>query len=118
MSDYDLVIFNFANPDMVGHTGVVQAGVKAVETIDKCSGGLCLSVLALGGKALITADHGNCEQMRNSDGSPNTGPHSNLVISFTWLTMLPFRSKTESWRTWRQLFFSARTPTTDGNDRT
>ena len=76
---YDLVILNFANPDMVGHTGVVEAGVKAVEVIDGCVQQVVATTLASGGKCLITADHGNCEQMRNADGSPNTAHTTNLV---------------------------------------
>ncbi len=79
LPDYDLVILNFANPDMVGHTGVVEAGVKAVEVIDDCVRQVVEKTLASGGKCLITADHGNCEQMRNADGSPNTAHTTNLV---------------------------------------
>lgn len=79
MGQYDLIILNFANPDMVGHTGVVGAGVKAVETVDACVARIVPHLLSLGGKALITADHGNCEQMRNADGSPNTAHTTNLV---------------------------------------
>jgi 2,3-bisphosphoglycerate-independent phosphoglycerate mutase len=76
---YDLVILNFANPDMVGHTGVVEAGITAVETIDECVKAVVEKTLSLGGELLITADHGNCEQMRNRDGSPNTAHTTNLV---------------------------------------
>src|SRR6201996_6152786 len=76
---YDLVILNFANPDMVGHTGVVQAGIKAVETIDDCVRQVVEKTLSLGGQLFITADHGNCETMRNPDGSPNTAHTTNLV---------------------------------------
>jgi len=79
MKDYDLIILNFANPDMVGHTGVVEAGIKAVETIDRCVRQVLEGLLALGGRALVTADHGNCELMRNADGSPNTAHTTNLV---------------------------------------
>ena len=79
MANYDLIILNFANPDMVGHTGVVEAGIKAVETVDECIARIIPKLLELGGKCLITADHGNCEQMRNPDGSPNTAHTSNLV---------------------------------------
>jgi 2,3-bisphosphoglycerate-independent phosphoglycerate mutase len=79
MAKYDLIILNFANPDMVGHTGVVCAGIKAVETIDECVARIVPETLSLGGKCLITADHGNCEQMRNPDGSPNTAHTTNLV---------------------------------------
>src|SRR5216117_3523090 len=79
MANYDLIILNFANPDMVGHTGVLDAGIKAVETVDECIGRIVSKLLELDGKCLVTADHGNCEQMRNPDGSPNTAHTSNLV---------------------------------------
>ncbi|HEX4631095.1 MAG TPA: 2,3-bisphosphoglycerate-independent phosphoglycerate mutase [Chthoniobacterales bacterium] len=76
---YDLIILNFANPDMVGHTGVLAAGIKAVETIDECVSRIVPAILERGGACLITADHGNCELMRNPDGSPNTAHTTNLV---------------------------------------
>jgi 2,3-bisphosphoglycerate-independent phosphoglycerate mutase len=79
LENFDLIILNFANPDMVGHTGVLEAGIKAVETIDECVARIVPEVLARGGACLITADHGNCERMRNSDGSPNTAHTTNLV---------------------------------------
>jgi 2,3-bisphosphoglycerate-independent phosphoglycerate mutase len=79
MANYDLIVLNFANPDMVGHTGVVAAGIKAVETIDQCVARIVAELGRLGGKCLVTADHGNCEQMRNPDGSPNTAHTTNLV---------------------------------------
>ena len=79
LAHYDLVILNFANPDMVGHTGVVEAAVRAVETIDDAVQQVVERVLELGGKALVTADHGNCEYLRNPDGSPNTAHTTNLV---------------------------------------
>src|SRR4051794_669830 len=79
LDKYDLIILNFANPDMVGHTGVVAAGVKAVETIDESVSRIVPAVLKLGGACLLTADHGNCELMRNPDGSPNTAHTTNLV---------------------------------------
>ena len=79
LENYDLVIVNFANPDMVGHTGVVEAGIHAVETIDLACKLLVERTLELGGKLLLTADHGNCELMRNPDGSPNTAHTTNLV---------------------------------------
>ncbi len=79
MANYDLIILNFANPDMVGHTGVIEAGIKAVETVDASVARIIPQLLGLGGKALITADHGNCELMRNRDGSPNTAHTTNLV---------------------------------------
>jgi 2,3-bisphosphoglycerate-independent phosphoglycerate mutase len=76
---YDLVILNFANPDMVGHTGSVEAAIAACETIDSGVRAVVEKTLELGGRLLITADHGNCEQMRNADGSPNTAHTTNLV---------------------------------------
>ncbi len=79
LENYDLAIINFANPDMVGHTGVVEAGVHACETIDLAVRLVVEKVLALGGSLFITADHGNCELMRNPDGSPNTAHTTNLV---------------------------------------
>ena len=79
VANYDLVILNFANPDMVGHTGILEAGIKAVETVDECIARIIPKLLDLDGKCLITADHGNCEQMRNPDGSPNTAHTKNLV---------------------------------------
>jgi len=82
LKDYDLVILNFANPDMLGHTGVVEAAIKAVETIDADVKAVVEETLRLGGKLLITADHGNCEYMRNADGSPNTAHTTNLVEIF------------------------------------
>jgi 2,3-bisphosphoglycerate-independent phosphoglycerate mutase len=84
MADYDLIILNFANPDMVGHTGVVEAGIKAVETVDACCARIIPKLLELDGKALVTADHGNCEQMRNPDGSPNTA-HTNYLVHFIYV---------------------------------
>ena len=79
LDNYDLVILNFANPDMVGHTGVVAAGIHACETIDFAVKLMVEATLALGGKLFITADHGNCELMRNPDGTPNTAHTTNLV---------------------------------------
>jgi 2,3-bisphosphoglycerate-independent phosphoglycerate mutase len=79
MANYDLIILNFANPDMVGHTGIVEAGIKAVETVDHCAGRIIPELLDLDGKCVVTADHGNCEQMRNPDSSPNTAHTTNLV---------------------------------------
>jgi 2,3-bisphosphoglycerate-independent phosphoglycerate mutase len=79
MANYDFILLNFANPDMVGHTGVLKAGIKAVETVDECVGKIIPKLLDLDGKCIVTADHGNCEQMRNADGSPNTAHTTNLV---------------------------------------
>jgi 2,3-bisphosphoglycerate-independent phosphoglycerate mutase len=78
--DYSFAVVNFANPDMVGHTGVIPAVVSAVETTDACLGRVVETVERLGGVALITADHGNAEQMLEPDGkSPHTAHTSNLV---------------------------------------
>jgi 2,3-bisphosphoglycerate-independent phosphoglycerate mutase len=78
--NYDVVILNFANCDMVGHTGVFDAAVKAVETVDTCVGRVVDATLKMGGIAMITADHGNCEQMLQDDGvSPMTAHTTNLV---------------------------------------
>ena len=79
VANYDLIILNFANPDMVGHTGILKAGIKAVETVDECVARIIPKLLDLDGKCIVTADHGNCEQMRNPDGSPNTA-HTNYLV--------------------------------------
>ncbi|MBR2490421.1 MAG: 2,3-bisphosphoglycerate-independent phosphoglycerate mutase, partial [Ruminiclostridium sp.] len=76
---YDVVILNFANCDMVGHTGVFDAAVKAVETVDECVGQVVSAVTEMGGIALITADHGNAEQMLDEEGKPFTAHSTNLV---------------------------------------
>jgi 2,3-bisphosphoglycerate-independent phosphoglycerate mutase len=71
--EYDLIVVNFANGDMVGHTGDYAAAIKAVEALDSCLGRLETAILANGGQALVTADHGNCEQMVDYDsGQPHT----------------------------------------------
>jgi 2,3-bisphosphoglycerate-independent phosphoglycerate mutase len=77
--DYAFGIINYANPDMVGHTGVIEAAVKAVETVDECLGRLVETVEAGGGVCLITADHGNADNMLEPDGSPNTAHSMNPV---------------------------------------
>ena len=79
LENYDAVIMNFANPDMVGHTGIVEAGIHACETTDLGVRLIVEKTLALGGQLFITADHGNCELMRNPDGSPNTAHTTYLV---------------------------------------
>jgi 2,3-bisphosphoglycerate-independent phosphoglycerate mutase len=72
-------IINFANPDMVGHTGVIPAAVTAVETVDECLGRVVEAVHASGGACVITADHGNCDHMLEDDGSVNTAHSLNPV---------------------------------------
>ncbi len=76
---YDVIILNFANCDMVGHTGVYNAAVKAVETVDACVGRVVEATRSMGGIAMITADHGNAEEMFKSDGSPMTAHTTNPV---------------------------------------
>ena len=76
---YDLVVCNLANCDMVGHTGVMEAAVKAVETVDACTGRIVDAVQRAGGVALITADHGNADCMRSPDGTVNTAHTTNPV---------------------------------------
>jgi 2,3-bisphosphoglycerate-independent phosphoglycerate mutase len=77
---YDVIICNYANPDMVGHTGNFEAAVKAIETIDACLGRVYEALQSVGGEALITADHGNAEQMRGKEtGQAHTAHTSNLV---------------------------------------
>lgn len=75
----DVLIMNYANCDMVGHTGVFDAAVKAVKTVDECVGKVVDAVVATGGTALVFADHGNAEQMSFDDGSPCTSHTTNLV---------------------------------------
>ena len=76
---YDVIILNFANCDMVGHTGVLEAAIKAVETVDTCVGRVVDATLKMGGIAMVTADHGNAEDMKQPDGSPMTAHTTNLV---------------------------------------
>jgi len=72
-------IINFANPDMVGHTGVIDAAVKAVETVDECLGRVLEAVHGSGGACIVTADHGNADEMLEEDGSPDTAHSLNPV---------------------------------------
>ena len=75
----DVMILNFANPDMVGHTGVMEAAVKAVHAVDECAAEVASAILKAGGRAIVTADHGNCEQMVGPDGEPFTAHTTNPV---------------------------------------
>jgi 2,3-bisphosphoglycerate-independent phosphoglycerate mutase len=77
--DFRFAIINFANPDMVGHTGVIPAAVTAIETVDACLGRIVKAVHSTGGVCLITADHGNADHMLEPDGSPNTAHSLNPV---------------------------------------
>ena len=78
-NQYDVMILNFANCDMVGHTGDFDAAVKAVKTVDECVGKVVDKILSLGGNAIITADHGNADKMLAEDGSPFTAHTTNKV---------------------------------------
>lgn len=76
---FDVIILNFANPDMVGHTGVLAAAIKAMEKVDECVGRIVEKVLSLDGSVCICADHGNLEKMAEADGEPNTAHTTNPV---------------------------------------
>jgi 2,3-bisphosphoglycerate-independent phosphoglycerate mutase len=83
-------IINFANADMVGHTGVIEAAVRAVETVDECLGEVVATVHEGGGACVITADHGNADHMLEPDGSPNTAHSLNpvpLIVTAPGLTL-------------------------------
>ncbi len=80
---YDVIVLNFANCDMVGHTGIEEAAIRAVEAVDGCVGRIVAKVRAKGGAALITADHGNAEQMTDETGGPHTAHTCNPV----WLVL-------------------------------
>lgn len=75
----DFICLNFANPDMVGHTGVMEAAIKACEVVDSCAEKIVKTALKNGYASIIIADHGNSETMRNPDGSPHTAHTTNPV---------------------------------------
>ncbi|CAM4351835.1 2,3-bisphosphoglycerate-independent phosphoglycerate mutase [Zobellia nedashkovskayae] len=77
--EVDFVCLNFANPDMVGHTGVMSAAIKACEVVDECAKAVVTAGLENGYTSIVIADHGNCETMINPDGSPNTAHTTNPV---------------------------------------
>ncbi|MGJ3247966.1 MAG: 2,3-bisphosphoglycerate-independent phosphoglycerate mutase [Elainellaceae cyanobacterium] len=76
---YSLIVINYANPDMVGHTGNIDASVQAVETVDRCLGKLLNSIVSAGGTTIVIADHGNAECMRDENGNPWTAHTTNPV---------------------------------------
>jgi 2,3-bisphosphoglycerate-independent phosphoglycerate mutase len=90
--DYRFGIINFANPDMVGHTGSIPAAVKAVETVDGLLGEVIEAVQGGGGACIVTADHGNCDHMLEPDGSPNTAHSLNPVPLIVTASGLELRS--------------------------
>jgi 2,3-bisphosphoglycerate-independent phosphoglycerate mutase len=89
---YRFGLINFANPDMVGHTGVIPAAVAAVESVDRCLGEVVSEVHRSGGACIVTADHGNCDNMLEPDGSPNTAHSTNpvpLIVTVTAPSIAP-----------------------------
>ncbi len=84
-------IINFANPDMVGHTGVIEAAVEAIETVDSCLGEVVAAVHDSGGACIVTADHGNSDHMLEDDGSPNTAHSLNPVPLIVTVPVLSLR---------------------------
>jgi 2,3-bisphosphoglycerate-independent phosphoglycerate mutase len=76
---HDAIVLNFANPDMVGHSGLLEPTIRAVEATDECLGRVVDAILAKGGVALITADHGNADVVTNDDGTRNTAHTINPV---------------------------------------
>ena len=83
--NYDFILVNFANTDMVGHTGDLAAAIKAVEAVDKCIEIIKNSIKETNGALLITADHGNAEQMLSSNGEPQTS-HTQNPVPFVLVT--------------------------------
>ena len=101
--DFGFGIINFANPDMVGHTGVIEAAVKAVETVDECLGrGGRGGARESGGVCVITADHGNADHMLEEDGSPNTAHSMNPVPLVVTADVGRRCATAASWRTSRR----------------
>ena len=82
---YDLIVCNYANGDMVGHTGVFDAAVKAVEALDSCLGRVESALMETGGQALITADHGNCEQMLDYDSGQQHTQHTTERVPLVYI---------------------------------
>ncbi|MCJ7728006.1 MAG: alkaline phosphatase family protein, partial [Actinobacteria bacterium] len=82
LNKYDVIILNYANPDMVGHTGHIDAAIKAVETVDRCVGRVVEELNKNGGLALITADHGNAEEMINCISRKVITAHSTSQVPF------------------------------------
>jgi 2,3-bisphosphoglycerate-independent phosphoglycerate mutase len=80
---YDFILVNYANPDMVGHTGNLEASIKAVKTVDKCVNDLVKTFLSKGGAVILTADHGNAEELINIDTGEMDTEHSLNPVPFT-----------------------------------
>jgi 2,3-bisphosphoglycerate-independent phosphoglycerate mutase len=82
---FDLIVCNYANGDMVGHTGVYAAAVKAVEALDTCLGRVEQALLQVGGQALVTADHGNCEQMQDYESGQHHTQHTTELVPLVYI---------------------------------
>ena len=94
-------IINFANADMVGHTGVIDAAVVAVETVDRCLGEVVAAVHERNGVCVVTADHGNADHMLEPDGSPNTAHSMNPVPLIVTSHATPSCARRRGyWPTW------------------
>jgi 2,3-bisphosphoglycerate-independent phosphoglycerate mutase len=92
---YDLIVCNYANGDMVGHTGVYNAAVKAVEALDQCLGRIEQALLETGGEALVTADHGNCEQMLDYQSGQLHTQHTTELVPLVYIGQRQLQLKTE-----------------------
>jgi len=88
---YDLIVCNYANGDMVGHTGILAAAIKAVETLDTCLGRVEQAVLEVGGEALVTADHGNCEQMLDYESGQQHTQHTTDLVPLVYIGKRPIQ---------------------------
>ena len=88
---YDVIILNFANPDMVGHTGIMEAAVKAMETVDACAGKIAAKVLEMGGALCITADHGNLEKMYDDEAKQPYTAHTTNPVPFLLVSKNKYR---------------------------
>lgn len=88
---YDLIVCNYANGDMVGHTGIFEAAVKAVEALDRCLGRVRDAVLAVGGDCLVTADHGNCEQMQDHAAGQAHTQHTCEFVPLLYIGRRPLQ---------------------------
>ena len=84
-SEFDLIVCNYANGDMVGHTGIYSAAIQAVEALDQCLGRVEAALLEVGGQALITADHGNCEQMADYESGQHHTQHTTELVPLVYL---------------------------------
>jgi 2,3-bisphosphoglycerate-independent phosphoglycerate mutase len=84
-NQYDFIVCNFANPDMVGHTGNMEATIKAIEAIDQCLGKIVTALREVGGEAIITADHGNAEMMYNPVTCQPHTAHTNELVPFVYI---------------------------------